>query len=325
MSDPTAPGSPAARHGIGRRPFVVAALGAGLTAAAAHVTASAGPAGRRVSSAARHQVGGLEVIALLDASGPFPAAWTEMFPDATDTDWAAARAIDPAAFGDDGRWHLDFHCYAVRRPSGRVMLVDSGVGPAGSPASGWAPVPGRLPRALTEAGIAAGDVDLVVMTHLHEDHVGWAVGPDGTPMFPDARYLVQRDEVDHLAGDPGSVVWGYVVEPLLRTGQLHQVRGAARLPAGRRGERVLAVPTPGHTVGHQSVVVGGPRDEVIITGDVLVHAVQLADPGVAYALENDQATARATRRALLRRAERADAVLATAHLHTPFVRSRQGR
>ncbi|WP_053207645.1 MBL fold metallo-hydrolase [Jiangella muralis] len=95
--------------------------------------------------------------------------------------------------------------------------------------------------------------------------------------------------------------------------------------AGRRGERVLAVPTPGHTVGHQSVVVGGSRDEVIITGDVLVHAVQLADPGVAYALENDQATARATRRALLRRAERADAVLATAHLHTPFVRSRPPR
>ena len=82
---------------------------------------------------------------------------------------------------------------------------------------------------------------------------------------------------------------------------------------------VTVVPTPGHTIGHQSVVVTSGEDEVVVTGDVLVHAVQLADPDVAYRSEADQVVAADTRRALLADARRRGVRLATAHLHTPFV------
>lgn len=274
--------------------------------------------------AATTRIGSLEVIALLDAAGSFGTSWERMFPDAADRDWEEARTLDPEAFGADRTWHLRFHCFAIRRPDGMLILVDVGVGPEGSPAAPWAPVPGRLPDAFREAGIAADDVDVVVLTHLHEDHVGWAVLPDGTPLFPNARYVAQRDEIRHLDQQPNRTIWDYVVAPLRRSGQLEPVDGEIRLADGSRGrdDRVTAVPTPGHTVGHQSVVVESRHRQLFVTGDVLVHAVQLANPDVAYHFETDQAQARATRRRVLARAQSDNALLATAHLSQPFVKVR---
>lgn len=68
------------------------------------------------------------------------------------------------------------------------------------------------------------------------------------------------------------------------------------------------------------MVVTAGDDEVIVTGDVVVHAVQLVNPGVAYRFEADPAMATQTRRRLLDQARSRGARLATAHLHTPFVR-----
>ncbi|WP_020579969.1 MBL fold metallo-hydrolase [Actinopolymorpha alba] len=148
-------------------------------------------------------VGAFEVVPLIDASGPFFLDRGQAFPEATPGDWHLARRVDPDAFGPGQTWRLDFRCFLVHGPRDRLMLVDTGVGPADSPASGWAPTPGHLPSEVRQAGIDEADVDIVVLTHLHEDHYGWSVGPDGVPMFPNARYVIQRSEVGALAaGDP---------------------------------------------------------------------------------------------------------------------------
>ncbi|HYJ68723.1 MAG TPA: GNAT family N-acetyltransferase [Nocardioidaceae bacterium] len=258
------------------------------------------------------------VVALLDAFGPFGLGPREAtFPDATPDDWRRAAAIDPSAVGPDNRWDLAFRCFAIGRPDGAVTLVDAGIGPEGGLASAWAPVPGRLPAALVEAGIDGDAVDTVILTHLHEDHVGWSVRPDGEPMFPNARYVVQRNEVRDLEERRVESVLAAVVRPLRQAGQLGEIVSRRVLVSG--APRVTVWPTPGHTLGHQSVLVeGGPRD-VVISGDVLVHAVQLARPEVGYAYERDSALASRTRRTLLADLERRDGVLATAHLTRPFV------
>ncbi|WP_432155258.1 MBL fold metallo-hydrolase [Streptomyces sp. bgisy153] len=259
--------------------------------------------------------GALQVLPLLDAAGPFPLPAHQAFPGVDDGDWARAERVDPGAFGPDDVWRPAFRCFAVRRPGGRVTLVDTGVGPAGSPASGWAPTPGELPARLARAGIGVTDVEAVVLTHLHSDHYGWSVLPDGAPVFPAARYLVQRVEVSGLpADDPAR---SYVVEPLRGAGLLAEVDGRCRVRG--RGGALTLVPTPGHTPGHQSVLVEGGREEVWITGDVLVHAVQLVAPGTAYRYEADPGQARRSRLALLASARRRRASLATCHLHRPFV------
>lgn len=273
------------------------------------------PAGQGSRAAVRH-LGRYRVVALLDAHGTFPDKASVAFPDATPEAWQRARRLDPAAFGNDDAWELDFRCYVIQGPGDRITLVDTGIGPAGSPASDWAPVPGRLPHALTAAGIGPYDVDTIVLTHLHDDHYGWSVTPDGTPVFPDARYVVQHAEIAALA--PEHTARRHVVEPLRRAGLLHEVDGRRPLPHAPAGGLTL-LPTPGHTPGHQSLLVEDAGQRLLVTGDVLVHAVQLADPSVSYVYEAEPARAHRTREDLLADAARTGTVLATPHLNRPFV------
>ena len=301
---------------LGRRNLLLAATAVAGIAAGRPLDATAAVPAFGLTAMSR-RIGGFEISPLLDAAGPFFLRRQEAFPTATEQHWEAARVVDRAAFGEGDAWELDFRCFVIRGPGDRLILVDTGVGPDGSPAAAWAPTPGRLPSELPRAGIDVADVDTVVLTHLHEDHYGWSVGLDGEPMFPNARYVVQAREVEALPD--GDSALSYVVDPLRLAGQLDTVSGAARLAAGPRGGRVSLVPTPGHTPGHQSLVLEHRERQLIVTGDVLVHAVQLVDPDVGYRFEADPEVARRTRRALLRRARGRRATLATAHLGRPYV------
>lgn len=306
---------------IGRRAFLLAGAGAAMTLAGPARPAAGAPRAAGAHAALTVDsvtVGAFEVTPLLDASGPFFLGRQLAFPAATADAWQQAQALDPTAFGVGDVWHLDFRCYVVRGPGERLVLVDTGVGPADSPAAAWAPVPGRLPEELPLAGIDPDEVDTVVLSHLHEDHFGWSVTPEGDPRFPNARYVLQAREAASLA--PGDSAFDYVVGPLRCAGMLDEVAGDSVLGNSPLGGAIRVTPTPGHTPGHQSVLVEHAGRQVIITGDVLVHAVQLVDPDVAYRYEGDQDQARRTRRALLDRARASDALLATSHLRQPFVR-----
>ena len=250
-------------------------------------------------------VGPLTVIALDEGDGPHFDRRTDALPEATPADWAAADAIDPAARAADGRWWLRFWTYAIRYGDGPVTLVDAGIGPAGSLAADWAPVPGRLPAELAAAGIDPAAVEAIVLTHLHDDHIGWAV-PAVSP-FGNARVVVQRADAEKFADRPQQDV---LLRPLREEGRLQVVDGAAELAPG-----VRVIATPGHTPGHQSVLVSAGDDEVLIAGDLLVHAVQVHRPEVAYAYDMDADVARATRREAL--ATRRP--LAVSHLGVPFL------
>ncbi|MFC4146147.1 MBL fold metallo-hydrolase [Micromonospora mangrovi] len=260
-------------------------------------------------------LGSITVTALTDGEGPFFQPRATAFPDATDALWREADRRDPASVTADGRWWLPFRSFALRTGDGPVTLVDAGIGPADSLAAGWAPVPGRLPDELAAAGIDPADVRTVVLTHLHSDHIGWAVtGTPGRPWFPNADYLVQRAELDAMESINPGLPAG-LVAPLRAAGQLRVVDGDTDLTPG-----VRALSTPGHTPGHQCVLVDGGDERLLVTGDLLVHAVQLLDPTLAYAHEMDPLAARTSRTHLLHTLATGPIPthLATPHLSTPF-------
>ncbi|GAA2291735.1 hypothetical protein GCM10010149_43950 [Nonomuraea roseoviolacea subsp. roseoviolacea] len=238
-------------------------------------------------------VSGVEVTPLCDAVGPMGAAilrpMAEMFP-------GAGLAEEP--------WVLHFHCFLIRDAAGRLTLVDTGIGAAGSPASSWAPVPGSLAGELAAAGVSPADVGTVILTHLHSDHASGAVGDDGAPVFVNARHVLQRADLDVVGG----AMRDQVITPLKDL--LHVVEGDTEVAPGVRVHL-----TAGHTPGHQIVRVG----DVAVTGDLVLHPAQLADPAVPYVYDDDQELAAATRARVLGELRAARAVLATAHFADPFI------
>jgi len=256
-------------------------------------------------------IGGVTVVALEDGAGPFFEPREVAFPEADPRLWAEADQRDPASLCDGG-WQLRFRCFALCFDDGRTMLVDTGIGPASAPST-WAPLPGRLPDELAGAAIDRHDVDAVVITHVHTDHIGWSMDADGAPYFPNARYLVQAAEVAAVESrEPTLAQWLFA--PLRATGQLAVADGTHQLAAG-----VAVRATPGHTPGHQSLLLTSGESTLIVTGDLLVHVLQLIDPNQPYHYDDNPALARESRIALLESA--GELVLATSHLGEPFIRA----
>jgi glyoxylase-like metal-dependent hydrolase (beta-lactamase superfamily II) len=243
----------------------------------------------------------LTVTTLCDAAGVFPEPLEDAFPD----------------LGDTGRWPLHVHCHLVRT-GGRAVLVDSGLGAPWAPAGGWFGRPARLPEELAALGVDPAEITDVVLTHLHPDHVGWNVRDEEKlePHFPNARHVVQSAELAWLRenGEEWNELYESHLQPLVDADLLVEVEGPARLL--HRIELVLA---PGHTPGHQCVLIDAPDRPMLITGDAFVHTGQITDPSLAYRYEHDPAEAATTRERLLSVAAERGVLLGPAHLDDGIV------
>ena len=152
----------------------------------------------------------------------------------------------------------------------------------------------------------------MLFTHMHVDHVGWNMR-DGQPFFPRARYIGRREDYEFFTSARPD-------RPYVRD-QLLALQDAGRLELVESD--VSPVPgvtlehAPGHTPGHCIVRVG---DDTVLLGDLAVHELQLADPGLAYDAEVDPAGAAGARRRLLPELAASGAVVGLGHLRPPLGR-----
>lgn len=249
----------------------------------------------------------------------FPGAEIEAIRDAEP--WLAPHHVDFAA----GNVLLGVQSHLLR-VGGLTILIDACVGehkPRPRRAD-WhdRAATGYLAR-LAASGVRAEDVDLVLCTHLHADHVGWNTRMEnGTwvPTFPRARYLASRGELDHWAAaeaaEPGvhnHGAWTDSIAPIIEAGRMEAMDDGASLGPG-----LSLMPLPGHSPGQVGLCLRHAEGRAIFCGDAIHSPAQLRRPDWCSAFCADRDQAAATRIALLEDAHADGALILPAHLRGPL-------
>ena len=199
----------------------------------------------------------------------------------------------------------------------RLVLIDTGAGAL------FGPTLGKLLANLRAAGYAPEQIDDVLLTHLHPDHVG-GLASNGAMIFPnatihadrrDADYWLSQANLDKAPADAKGFFQGAMasLKPYVDAGKFQPFDGAAELVPG-----VRSVASPGHTAGHTSYLVESKGQQLMVVGDLIhVASVQFDDPSVTIAFDSDAGAAAASRRKVFGRVASDGALVGAAHLQFP--------
>jgi glyoxylase-like metal-dependent hydrolase (beta-lactamase superfamily II) len=246
-----------------------------------------------VTAALQWQVGDVRITRILEQEFAMPASllFAQYSPERLEEhgSWLRPNHLGPA---DELR--MAYQSYLIES-EGRRIVVDPSRGDD-------RPLPAGRPQVRTDyyanllAVVDPADVDLVVCTHLHYDHVGWnvrQVGGEWQPTFPGARYVFTRPDYRHWREErhpSPNVDLTYGVDMIVGFGCHDLVE-----PDHRLTDEVSLFATPGHSPGHASIRISSAGREAVITGDAAHHPVQLTEPAWTTKADTDSAAAVATR------------------------------
>ena len=240
---------------------------------------------------------------------------------------AAAKAeigwLSPRFVDKNSRAKAVVQAFAIEAGDLRI-LVDPGVGDNKPRPSvpAWSGMRSGFLERLTAIGFAPDSVDVVLLTHLHLDHVGWLtrLGDDARwiPTFSRARHLLVGNELDHWLGRPTGLSPDDIaaiddsVRPVVNSGLVDRVGPTSVVASG-----ISLLPSHGHTPGHVSVLIESGDDSAIITGDAIHHPAQLAHPEWGSTSDSDSTAAHQSRIDLLERCVSTRALLIGSHFAEP--------
>ena len=286
-----------------------AAAGAAALAPTAPALARAPEAGERPQpSFYRFKLGTIEITVVSDGTLAFPAEtlWGDRAED--------ARGLLTSTFQPSRPVKLQINTILVNT-GGKLVLIDAGCG-----VDKFQKTTGGLIGNLATAGFAPGDIDMVLLTHAHFDHL-WGISDseNASLLFPSAEFVASETEVafwsaPDLVGKLPSAQKPLVTQTNLKLAspRLRLIKAGAEVAPG-----VTTLDTSGHTPGHMSVHISSGREEMLLTGDVVVDsAVSFLHPDWPFDFDLDLPKGAKTRMAFLDRAA-ADKTLVSSY-HLPF-------
>ncbi len=211
-------------------------------------------------------------------------------------------------------WTSPYICLVINTGKYRV-LVDTG-------ADGLGPNTGKLLQNLQAAGIAREDIDTVILTHGHPDHIGGNTDGEGKLTFPDARYVMWKSEWDFwTSGQAETKLDEHVRERQLKfarknlppiQGRLELVDREIEIASGIR-----ALAAPGHTPGHMALTISSRGEQLLCISDVVLHPIHLEHPEWCAGTDFSPSQVVATRRRLLSIAAARNALVLVFHFPFP--------
>ena len=268
------------------------------------------------------QLGNIAIHQIVEQEGPFFDILS-FFPILTKELLEENRAwMQPKYMSSQDQVVLCVQSYLVRTPQHNI-LIDTCVG-------NHKPRPARpfwnmmnsdrFERGLAGTGVDVGEIDFVMCTHLHVDHVGWNTRLENgqwVPTFPKARYVFADRELAHWTqrskDDPAACPWIIdSVLPIVAANRVDIVKSTHAF-----NDLVTLIPTPGHTIDHYSVQVGKLGTDAVITGDMIHSPLQARYPEISQMSDFNPKQSAESRRELFGRFCDTSTLMCTAHFPSP--------
>ena len=253
-------------------------------------------------------IGDVEITSLSDGLLEFDLC--NFFPEIPEEDWKGQEAHLSASGGVS----FNLACFLIKS-DGHTIAVDTGLGPKPTPETPW----GNLLDDMKAHGTSPEDVDMVVMTHAHRDHIGWnLISKDGkyTPTFPNAQYYVSAKDWE-ACHDPALIEERFpnapeCVWPLEDLGVLNLMENGHQITS-----EITTLATPGHTPGHMSLLISSQGENGMVLGDILHNTAQIENTEWVSRADIDPVQTRITRLEMMDRLEREGIPVAAVHLAPP--------
>ncbi len=262
------------------------------------------------------QLGDVKITRIIESEAPWPG--TFILPDATPENIVKHEWLAPVWADEKGKLRMSIHALVIES-RGKRIIVDTCIGNdkiRSNPV--WSNLKLPFLDDLKKVGYTKDQIDNVVCTHLHVDHVGWNTTlKDGkwVPTFDNAQYVIGGTEWDYWSHFDGKDMRDPVedsVRPVVEAGKAKLVDSNHRLT-----DEVWLEPTPGHTPGHHSVRISSRGKEAVITGDLMHHPIQCQYPEWDDGFDSDGAMAKKTRRAFCEKYADKDVLVFGTHFATP--------
>ncbi|MFF8287328.1 MBL fold metallo-hydrolase [Streptomyces albus] len=282
------------------------------------------------------ELGEVQIHRVIEFSDTTPMTTDVFFPNSTPEEWQRhTELLAPHHWDPETDLTRAATQSWVLRSEGRIILIDTGAGndkyrplqPI------WSYMRTDYLANLAAVGIRPEDVDIVVNTHLHDDHVGWNTrleGRDWVPTFPNATYLMPHRDFEYwkpenlhntVFGRGNQNVYEDSIDPVIEAGLVKTWDESYTIDGNLRLEL-----TPGHTPGASVIHLESAGDRAVFAGDLLHGAIQVHEPHINSCFEEDEDAARASRARMFAYAADNNALVLPAHLpgHGAFELRREG-